>query len=133
MDNADLGQKYNDKGWDLQNGLTSGTPDPDAAIEWYEKAVKYGSTMAMVNLGNIYEDREEYDKAYAWYLEAALADNEQGMFNVANMHFWGWHVPQDYRKAYDYFVKLNKLGVKGTNYYLGMFAEKGYLGKTDYK
>ena len=41
MDNADLGQKYNDKGWDLQNGLTSGTPDPDAAIEWYEKAVKY--------------------------------------------------------------------------------------------
>ena len=31
----------------------------------------------MVNLGNIYEDREDFEKAYYWYLEAALADNEQ--------------------------------------------------------
>ena len=84
----------------------------------------------MVNLGNINEDREDFEKAYYWYLEAALADNEEGMFNVANMHFWGWHVPQDYQKAYQYFAKLNELGVEGTNYYLGLYAENGYLYAT---
>ena len=52
------------------------------------------------------------------------------MFNVANMHFWGWHVPQDYQKAYQYFAKLNELGVEGTNYYLGLYAENGYLYAT---
>ena len=133
LEKTNLGKKYNEKGWDLQNGLTSGTPDPDAAIEWYEKAVECGSTTAMVNLGNIYENREEFDQAYYWYLEAALADNEQGMFNVANMHFWGRHVPQDYQKAYDYFVKLNELGVKGTYFYLGLYAENGYLDEPDYE
>lgn len=34
------------------------------------------------------------------------------------MYFWGWHVPKDYEKAYKYFAKLNKKGVKGTNYYM---------------
>ena len=60
----------------------------------------------MVNLGNIYEEREDFEKAYYWYREAALADNEQGMFNVANMHFRGWHVAQYYhQKAKDYYEK----------------------------
>ena len=59
MEKINLGQKYNDIGWDLQNGLTAGTPDPDAAIEKYEKAVECGNTTAMVNLGNIYRNGAE--------------------------------------------------------------------------
>ena len=39
----------------------------------------------MVNLGNIYEDREDFEKAYYWYLEAALADNEEELKAVSTL------------------------------------------------
>lgn len=117
----------NNAGWDLQNGITTGIPNVNEAIVWYEKAVEFGSVIAMINLGNIYENLEDYENAYHWYLEAALAENEIGMLNVANMHFWGWHVNQDYEKAYVYFKKLAELNEPMAYYYLGLYAENGYI------
>ena len=79
------------------------------------------------------EDQEDYEKAYEWYLEAALAGNQTGMFNVANMHYWGWHVKQDYQKAYDYFRDLYDQGAEGTCLYMGLYAENGFIGDVDYQ
>lgn len=123
----------NNAGWDLQNGITTGKPDIEQAIVWYEKAIGYGSIVSMINLGNIYEDMEDYEQAYQWYLEAALAENEIGMLNVANMYFWGWHVNQDYEKAYGYFKKLAEKEVPDAFYYLGLYEENGYLKEADLK
>jgi len=96
--------------------------------------VECGNTAAMVNLGNIYEEREDFEKAYYWYREAALADNEQGMFNVANMHFRGWHVAQYYhQKAKDYYEK----GIEEGDIYcpvnLGRMYCLGLGGPVDYE
>ncbi len=126
-------ERINDIGWDIHQGLTSGVPDPDAAIPYYEQAAAMGSSVAMVNLGNIYEDREDYKQAYYWYNEAALAGNETGAYNVANMYHWGWHVKHDYKKAYEYFKMLYSRYYRGAAFYMGLYSEYGYVGKTDYK
>lgn len=121
------GVLLNSKGWELhQQGFI------DDAVCYYLKAISYQNTTAMINLGNIYEAREEYEKAYECYLEAALGNDLVGEFNVANMHFWGWHVKQDYQKAYKYFESLYKKGVEGVCLYMGLYAENGYLGEKDY-
>ena len=122
----EAGNVLNNKGWELQQ------EDPEKAILWYEKAVKLGNITAMINLGNIYEDRGDYKQAYHWYLEAALAGDERGMFNVANMHYYGEHVEQDYEKAYGYFEKLYKAGNVSACFYMGLYAENGFLTSSMY-
>lgn len=125
--------KINNAGWDIHKGLTSGVPDPDGAVPYYEKAAALGCSHAMVNLGNVYEDKSDYEHAYYWYHEAALAGNEAGMFNLANMYHWGWYVKQDYQKAYEYFQTLYHKFCHGAAFYLGLYSEYGYVGEKDYK
>ena len=125
--------RINNVGWDIHQGHTSGVPDPNAAIPYYEKAAALGSTQAMVNLGNIFEDKEDYEHAYYWYHEAAIADNEAGMFNLANMYHWGWYVKQDYQKAYEYFQVLHSKFCHGAAFYLGLYNEYGFVGEKNYK
>ena len=108
------GNILNNRGWELQQ------EDPEAAIPWYEKAVKLGNTTAMINLGNIYEEWEEYDRAYHWYLEAAVAGDERAQFNVANLYYYGEYVDQDYGKAYEYFRKLYERGKVEACLYMGL-------------
>ncbi|MBR2660527.1 MAG: sel1 repeat family protein [Clostridia bacterium] len=125
-----LGNEYNNRGWELQTG---DDPDMEGAVSWYEKAAELGNATAMVNLGNICEEKEDWENAYRWYLEAAYAGDEKGMFNVANMYYWGEHVDQDYGKAYEYFRKLYEAGHPGVSLYMGLYAENGFLEEPDYE
>lgn len=125
-----LGNRYNNRGWELQTG---DNPDMEEAVSWYEKAAELGNTTAMVNLGNTCEEKEDWGNAYRWYLEAAYAGDEKGMFNVANMYYWGEHVDQDYGKAYGYFRKLYEMNHPGVSLYMGLYAENGFLGEPDYE
>lgn len=91
---------------------------------------------AMVRLGNMYADRNEYDKAYEWYLKAEDTsdyDAYDATFNIANMYYYGWHLEQDYQKAYDRYCCLAELNYEKAIFYLGLYAENGYLGECDYK
>jgi uncharacterized protein len=73
------------------------------AREWYEKAATAGSTLAMNNLGSMYESGQgvpqEYAKAREWYEKAADAGNGTGMSNIGALYYYGHGVPQDYTKA----------------------------------
>ena len=123
----------NNAGWDLQNGITKGKPNIEEAIIWYEKAIKYGCDVAMINLGNIYEELEDYEQAYMMYLEADLAGNDTGTYNVANMYYYGRYVEQNYEKAYKYFKKLAKHDNVAAIFYLGLYAEYGFISDIDYR
>ena len=120
------------KGRMVHFGSDGQKPDPDAAIPWYEKAIKMGSTDAMLNLAGICEKRNDHEQAYQWRLEAALAGDINGIYGVAVMYFYGWYVDQDYQKAYDYFVKLYRAKLPVACFALGLYAEHGYLSKVNY-
>ena len=91
---------------------------------------------AMVRLGNMYAERNEYDKAYEWYLKAEDACDEDAYdaaFNIANMYYYGRYLEQDYKKAYDKFQWLAQHDYTAAIFYMGVYAEYGFLGKVDYK
>ena len=125
-----LGNEYNNRGWELQNGAK---PDLKGADSWYRKAAKLGNTTAMVNLGNIHEEQGELRKAYEWYMDAAHAGNDTGKFNMARMFFHGEGVNQDYEMAYRFFEELYEKDYPGVNLYMGLYAENGFLEKPDYE
>ncbi len=128
-----LAKQLFSKAYALHKGRENGKPDPDAAVSWYEKAIKLGHTGAMVNLGNIHADRKDYEKTYHWYLEAALAGDADGLQNIGYLYFHGKFVDQDYRKAYDYFLKAYEKGVSTACLFLGHYAEEGILEEPDYE
>lgn len=91
---------------------------------------------AMVCLGNMYAERNEYDKAYEWYLKAEKTDTQNAYdatFNIANMYFYGRYFEQDYQMAYNKFLWLAERDYDTAIFYLGLYAEYGFLGKVDYR
>ena len=111
---------------------SGGVPDQDGAIEYYNQAVSAGSVDAMIGLGNIYEEKEDYESAYYWYHEAAAAGSIAGIFNVARMYHIGLYVKQDYQKAMSYFSQLYEQHIPRSVFFMGLYAEKGYSGSVDY-
>ena len=122
----------NNIGWAYLNG--NGVPqNVILAAKKFLKAADAGSTLAMVNLGNIYEGNEDYEPAYYWYFKATEGKNPKGAFNCANMIFHGWGVEQDYQFAYEIFKRLYDAGYyDGTCFYLGLYAENDWLDEADY-
>ena len=126
------GWKENDIGWDYLNGFGC-EKDEGKAIRYFEQSAALGCSTAMVNLGYICEEHEDYEQAYYWYLEAAYDDNKIGLFNLANMYHWGRYVKQDYAKTYRYCKLLYDSGYKkSTCFYLGLYAENGYVDEPDF-
>ena len=77
------GKKNNSIGWDLQQGLTSGVPDPDATIPYYRRGYREGDSLACANLGWCYEvgqgTRKNLPKALEYYREGAELGEEHCM------------------------------------------------------
>lgn len=117
-----------ERGRNIETGKGTGKPDPAGAIMWYENAAKLGSVDAMINLGAIHSSRNEHEKAYQWVLEAALAGNRRAWYDLGIIYFYGWYVNQDYTKAYEYFLKAYEAGEYLSCYFLGRYAEKGFIG-----
>ena len=128
----DAAQRLLRIGRDLHLGLTSGVPDPDAAIPRYAQAAAQGDPQAMVGLGMICEERNDYERACYWYNEAALAGDDDGLFNLANLYHLGRYVAQDHRKAYAYFERLYRRYCPGAAFYLGLYHEHGLAVERDH-
>ncbi len=114
-----LAKQLFDKAKDIELGKGTGKPDPDGAVIWYKNAAEYGSTDAMMRLGSIYYDRQEYKRAYHWTLEAALAGETTAWHNLGVFYLFGSYVTQDYEKAYQYFLKAYRAGEMHSCFYLG--------------
>lgn len=133
---ADAGHPFglNALGWMYHRGYGVKV-DLTKARNLYEQSSALGCGLAMVNLGNMCDEAEDYEGAYEWYQEAAIKEEPLGLFNLGNMYHWGWHVNQDYEKAYGYFKKLYDIGCNNEciDFYLGYYYECGIVVEQDYK
>ena len=126
-----LGLKLAHKALGFWKGLETGTPDPDEAIVWYERAVKFGSLLAMNSLGAVYLERKDYENAYHWFLEAAMKGEADSLYHLGEMYYNGDYVHQDTDKAFSFFERAYRGGVKNACFYMGCYAEYGLSGKQD--
>jgi hypothetical protein len=131
IEKKDEPRAYNNLGWMYQRGLGV-EKDTKKALDYYQKAADKGDTAAMVNIGNYYEASKDYKEAGKWYLLAALSGNQIGALNYGNLYHWGWGVEQNYELAYKIFMHCYiKKYKRGSCYYLGRYAEEGFVGKAD--
>lgn len=75
------------------------------AIEHFELAAKNNYVYAYNNLGKIYEDNKEYQKAFEYYLKSANEEESWACNKVGEYYRLGLYVEKDLKKAFVYYQK----------------------------
>ena len=94
--------------------------DLDTARKYYKKAVDSGDGLSVNYLGDLEYNDKNYEKAFAYYLEAAEYVEKMGLPNGAPYYNLGWSyefeqgVARDIETAVDYYFKAVKLKHKSS-------------------
>ncbi len=86
------------------------------AIELYQKAIEMGNTDALVNLGIMYEEgndfiKKDLDKALSLYNQASNLGNMTGTFFLAEIYAYGFeNIKKDEKKAFKLMELAEKQG-----------------------
>lgn len=99
--------------------------DMESAINWFTKAAEGGYAQAQANLGDIYCDREDYEKALYYYELAAEQEDPGSICNIGYLYANGYGVEQNYDIAFDYYLKSAELGISTAQSNVGAFFEQG--------
>jgi len=102
------------------------TKDDDQAIQWFTKAANQGCVEAQYNLGYIYREDQNYQRAIYWYNKAAEQNLADALCDIGVMHIYGYGVKQDYQRAIDWFRKAAELDLPRAHYCLGLAYAKGH-------
>ena len=109
--------------------------DYSLAMEWFQKAAKFGNARAQNNLGLMYEHGmgvpQDYERAVEWYLKAAEQANASAENNLGLMFEKGLGVKQSYAKAKEWYEKASEHGNKRATYNLGLMYHNGRGVKKD--
>lgn len=112
----------------------------DLGMSLLQRAAKEGDIDAKFHIADIYDENEEYDKAFPIYQE--LADNGYvyGNAQVGLYYFYGYYVDKDKSKAVEYFkeceeytlgdnyegIRAQAMDLLGDCYYYGDGIEKDF-------
>ena len=87
------------------------------------------TALEMFEIAKQYEEADELDKAYQWYLEAALTfEDGPSIEALGDMYYEGDYVSQSYGKACNYWEIAHEKGVNIPAYcyiFMGDYREKG--------
>lgn len=91
--------------------------DHARAAVWYRKAADEGSSLAMSNLGGLYEFGQgvpkDVDKAIALYRQAAGMELDYGFLNLSSLYAEGKGLPRDPVLAFTYRELAHRFGHSG--------------------
>ena len=104
--------------------------DPHAAAQWLEQAANRGLPIAEYRLAALYEKgigvTRDLPTAMSLYVKAATAGNARAMHNLAVMHAEGSISGKpDYATAAEWFRKAGQLGVRDSQFNLGILYARG--------
>ena len=110
--------------------------DPHAAAQWIEQAANRGLPIAQYRLAALYEKgigvTRDPPTAMSLYVKAASAGNARAMHNLAVMHAEGSIGGKpDYATAAEWFRKAGQLGVRDSQFNLGILYARGLGGAQD--
>ncbi len=121
-------EEYYNTGWEYETGFFIFEINDSLAVRCYERAASKGMSKAMTALAKLYTQNEDLEKAYYWCLEATLGgDDAEAFYILGNMYHKGEFLEQDYQKALRYYSISLDMGFWNAAYYLGLYAESGYM------
>ncbi len=111
----------------MQRDPATGEPNPQKAIESYNKAVSLKDNYALYRLANIYYEGEgipkDLNKAYSFYSKAANSGNVGAKHKIMEMTYKGEGVAKNPSKVFPYY--LNR--AKNNDMYAQNIVAKMYL------
>ena len=78
----------------------------------YNKAVELGYAPAMYNLGSIYAQQKEYDKARQWWEKAAELNVPEAQYNLGMLYEKGWGVNIDPKLSATWYQRAAETALK---------------------
>jgi tetratricopeptide (TPR) repeat protein len=107
------------------------------AKDYYLKAIKNNSAMAMNNLGKIYlketGDKRNQEAAFQLFEKGAALNYSPAIVNLAHMYKNETSVKQDFRKAYELYKNAADLNNINGIYWTGYLTYKGLGTQQDYQ
>ena len=73
------------------------------AMEHFELAAKHNYTYAYNNLGKIYEEKQDYQNAFNYYLKSANEEESWACNKIGEFYRLGLYVEKDINKAFNYY------------------------------
>jgi localization factor PodJL len=106
------------------------TRDPKIAARWFEQAATQGLPFAQYRLAALYEKgtgvARDTALAKSWYLKAANSGNARAMHNLAVLFAEdGGAGKPDYAEAAHWFRRAAELGVRDSQFNLGVLLGRG--------
>lgn len=94
-------------GWIFQEGLGV-QADEGKSQRYYQQAINQGYTEAMVEVGKMDKQRQNYQKALELFNQAAQKGNAQAMLQLSGMYLRGEGTEPDFTKAKEWEIKALK-------------------------
>jgi len=129
----ELGQEWGKpKQFDLQTTSNDPLLNLEKAVEWYERAVKYGNAEAQGRLGKLsYEGRglhKDFHKAFELFQSASSQGDAYAMFGLARMYGSGEGIPKDDKKARLLIQDAASRGLQDAQLIVGLRYSGGSYG-----
>jgi TPR repeat protein len=104
--------------------LGDGVPrDLNAAESWFLKAEERGETLGTLNLGLLYDEQGEAEKAISYFRRAADSGQPQAMFSLYTAYWDGRGVGTDHSQAVKWLTKAAETGNAYSECLLGYYYE----------
>lgn len=87
------------KGYNPQNEINI-----DTAIKYFELAAKNNYIYAYNNLGKIYENQNNYQKAFEYYLKSANEEESWACNKIGEYYRLGIYIEKNIQKAFEYYT-----------------------------
>ncbi|EFC35541.1 predicted protein [Naegleria gruberi] len=105
----------------------------DLGLELFLKAAENGHIAAQYNIGMIYLEKQDYQKAFEWFKQCEVHNDPNSLFQYALFYYNGSHiVEKDYTKAFELFLRSAEQGHAQAQYNLALLYFKGIGIDQDY-
>ncbi|EKT53144.1 tetratricopeptide repeat protein [Providencia sneebia] len=104
--------------------------DGQKAADLYHQAANMGSSTAQANMGKFYHngteflEQNDYQSIY-WYKRAALQENEEAQYALAQGYETGKGIGQDVNMAFEWYQKAGSNGSAAAGMKVAEYYEKG--------
>ncbi len=96
---------FNSLGLILLNGnIPHVVKNKNKAIKMFERAISLGNVYAYNNLGKIYENEHNYEKAFEYYIVSANLGESWAENKVADFYLKGISTEKNLQKAFEYYL-----------------------------